>query len=215
MNHQNLRVLIADDHPAVCAGVRHALSEFSNVDVTCASGVDGSFQQASEVAAYDVLVCEFSTLGKLSDDATPFLDVLRRRCPELRIVVLTRLENAGVMHLLLTWGVQCVVSKQDELSHVKPAILRACSGGRYLSPRIEALVTTAGYGRTGLLALTLREMEVIRLFLSGMTVNEIALRLARSKKTISTQKGTAMIKLGLESNIELMRYGIEIGLVDT
>lgn len=214
MSQQKIRVLIADDHPAICAGVRHALSDSPDVDISCASGIDENLEQVSDAAAYEVLVCEFSTLGRRGEDAKPYVDVLRRRCPDLRIVALTGSENAGVMHLLLTWGVQCIVSKHDELSHLKSAIFRACSGGRYLSPRVEALVATAGYSKTGPLALTLREMEVIRLFLSGMSINEIAQQLARSKKTISTQKGTAMIKLGLESNIELMRYGMEIGLIN-
>ena len=152
--------------------------------------------------------------GGLSAGSAPCLEVIRQRYPGLRIVILTRLENAGVVHMLLSRGVHCIVSKVDELSHLLPAILRARGDGRYLSPRIEALAQAAGYGRAGLLALTLREMEVVRLFLAGLTVNEIAQRLDRSKKTISTQKGTAMLKLGVQSDIELLRYGIETGLAD-
>ena len=171
-------------------------------------------QQALEAVAYDVLVCEYAMLGGLSAGSAPCLEVIRQRYPGLRIVILTRLENAGVVHMLLSRGVHCIVSKVDELSHLLPAILRARGDGRYLSPRIEALAQAAGYGRAGLLALTLREMEVVRLFLAGLTVNEIAQRLDRSKKTISTQKGTAMLKLGVQSDIELLRYGIETGLAD-
>ena len=154
-------------------------------------------QQALEAVAYDVLVCEYAMLGGLSAGSAPCLEVIRQRYPGLRIVILTRLENAGVVHMLLSRGVHCIVSKVDELSHLLPAILRARRRA-LSSPRIEALAQAAGYGRAGLLALTLREMEVVRLFLAGLTVNEIAQRLDRSKKTISTQKGTAMLKLGAE-----------------
>ena len=213
MSPQSVKVLVADDHPAVCAGVRHALSQCPNINVACAPRSSGGMQQALDAAAYDVLVCEYAMLGGLSDNTAPCPQAIRQRYPGLRIVILTRLENAGVVHMLLSQGVQCIVSKVDELSHLPPAILRA-RRRRYLSPRIETLAQAAGYGRAGLLALTLREMEVIRLFLAGLTVNEIARRLDRSKKTISTQKGTAMLKLGVQSDIELLRYGIETGLAD-
>ncbi len=214
MNPLSFRVLVADDHPAICAGVRYALSPCATIEVTCTSRDAGNLQRVLDAAGYDVLVCEYAVLGGLSEDGIPCLDAIRRRYPRLHIVIHTHLENAGVVHALLTRGVQCIVSKFDELSHLMPAILRARSGSRYLSPRIEALAQTATRGRTGPMALTLRELEVIRLFLSGMPVNEIASRLGRSKKTISTQKGTAMLKLGLQSDIELLRYGIEMGLVD-
>ena len=120
--------------------------------------------------------------GQQSAGSAPCLEVIRQRYPGLRIVILTRLENAGVVHMLLSRGVHCIVSKVDELSHLLPAILRARGDGRYLSPRIEALAQAAGYGRAGLLALTLREMEVVRLFLAGLTVNEIAQRWTAARR---------------------------------
>lgn len=213
MNQLSFRVLVADDHPAICLGVRHALSQGTAIDVACASRGVGGMQQALDTRAYDVLVCEYAMLGGLHEDAIPCQETIRRRYPGLRVVILTCLENAGVVHALLARGVQCIVSKLDELSHLMPAVLRARSDNRYLSPRIEALAHSIVRGRNGPAALTARELEVVRLFLSGLTVNEIATRLGRSKKTISTQKGTAMLKLGLQSDIELFRYGLETRLV--
>ena len=170
-------------------------------------------QQALEAAAYDVLVCEYAMLGGLSAGSAPCLEVIRQRYPGLRIVILTRLENAGVVHMLLSRGVHCIVSKVDELSHLLPAIG---------DPRARALSVAAhrgaGAGR-GLWPGGPAGVDLARdgsgpVFLAGLTVNEIAQRLDRSKKTISTQKGTAMLKLGVQSDIELLRYGIETGLAD-
>ncbi|MBR8657959.1 response regulator transcription factor, partial [Achromobacter sp. Marseille-Q0513] len=111
-------------------------------------------------------------------------------------------------------GVRCIVSKEDELSNLLPAVQHAHNNSQHFSPRIEALIKTAGYGRRGLRALTGREVYVVRLYLSGLTINEIAQRLNRSKKTISSQKVAAMYKLGLRCDIELLRYGMEAGLTD-
>lgn len=205
------QVLIADAHPSVCEGVRHVLADNPAVHVR------GCARDATEVervlagGGCDVLVSEFA-LWDARGGAHP-LSALRQRHPGLKIVILTHIENAGVVHALLSLGMDCIVSKADELSHLAPAILRAHGGGRYLSPRISALSAWIGQGKGGLLALSARELEVVALFLSGMTINEIAGRLGRSKKTISSQKVNAMEKLGVQSDIELLRYGMETGLV--
>ncbi|WZB70415.1 response regulator [Achromobacter xylosoxidans] len=146
MSPQSVKVLVADDHPAVCAGVRHALIQSPNINVSCAPRSAGGMQQALEAAAYDVLVCEYAMLGGLSAGSAPCLEVIRQRYPGLRIVILTRLENAGVVHMLLSRGVHCIVSKVDELSHLLPAIrARAATGAicrrasrRWRRPRVMA-----------------------------------------------------------------------------
>lgn len=214
MKPPHISVLVADNHPAICAGVRHALSSCPSVSVSCSTRSAETLARTLENNFFDVLVSEFITFGGRASAASACLDALRRRYPTLNIVVLTRLENAGVVHSMMARGVQCIVSKADELSHLLPAISRAHAGGRYLSPRISALAQSLSQGRSGMHLLTAREQEVLRLFLSGMTINEIAAQLDRSKKTISTQKINAMLKLGLQSDLELLRYGLETGLAE-
>ena len=63
--------------------------------------------------------------------------------------------------------------------------------------------------------LTRREMEVVRLFVSGLSIGDIAQRLNRGKQTISTQKIMAMRKLGIEREADLFRYAIEMGLISS
>ena len=62
--------------------------------------------------------------------------------------------------------------------------------------------------------LSKRELEVVRLFVAGMTIKEISEQLMRSIKTISTQKNTAMRKLGLERDSELFQYAQSNGLMN-
>jgi two-component system capsular synthesis response regulator RcsB len=64
------------------------------------------------------------------------------------------------------------------------------------------------------LELSRREEEVLLLFVSGLTVSEIARKLYRSIKTVSTHKIAVMNKLGINKDIDLIRYGIEMGWVD-
>ncbi|MFP3693768.1 response regulator transcription factor, partial [Burkholderia sp. SIMBA_048] len=79
-----------------------------------------------------------------------------------------------------------------------------------LSPTIEKVVTGNEAVNIGQL-LSPRELEVARLFASGLSITEIAKRLNRSKQTISTQKAMAMEKLGVGGDAELIRYALESG----
>ncbi|MCD9085430.1 response regulator transcription factor [Stenotrophomonas sp. SY1] len=181
--------------------------------------VVGSVRDSGELlellarGASDVLVCDYSMPGGRYGDGLPLFKLIKQRYPAVRIVVLTMLENPGVVHSLLKLGISCILSKSDSMSHLLPAVHVAFADGRYLSPTIAGIVSTLSAGGPELIALTARELEVVRLYVSGLTVNEIAERLSRSKKTISTQKGAAMLKLGIRRDVDLLRYGIESGLV--
>ena len=80
---------------------------------------------------------------------------------------------------------------------------RACDARaqEYIGPSVRLALDSMGLSASGQqrdVVLSKRELEVVRLFVSGMTITEIAAQLKRSIKTISTQKNTAMRKLGIE-----------------
>ena len=86
-----------------------------------------------------------------------------------------------------------------------------------MSPSVKASLDTlrmnAG-GKRDEVILSKRELEVVRLFVSGMTIKEISEQLNRSIKTISTQKNTAMRKLGIDRDSELFQYAQSNGLLN-
>lgn len=213
MKPLNLRVVVADDHPAVRAGIQHTLATSSTVSVIGAARDSTELMEMLSQHPCEVLISDYSMPGGRLGDGITLFGQIRQRYPALKIVVLTMLESPGIVHSLLNLGIPAVLSKSDSLNHLLPAIHGAHANGRYLSPRIAELANALDRGDYGIHMLTRRELEVVRLFVSGLTINEIAERLHRSKKTISTQKGTAMLKLGLERDIELLRYGIESGLI--
>jgi len=215
MNPILIRVAVADDHPAILFGVKH---EFA---ANRAIRVGGFARNSTELIALldhtgvDVLVCDYAMPGGDYGDGLALLSLIRQRYPHLRIVILTMVENPAILQALMT-EVRCVVSKSDLTHHLSLAVHAAFVRGRYLSPAVESLLRTLPPRRRkaqGPTPLTSRELEVVRLFVSGMTVNEIAGQLGRSKKTISTQKSAAMRKLNIDRDVDLVHYGIETGLV--
>ena len=114
---------------------------------------------------------------------------------------------------LLELGVDGLVDKRDCMEALNRAVIEVIDGGRFVSKHAGAvlgngLVNTGG--RAGVLSS--REWQVFQLYASGLSLLSIAQRLKRSVKTIGTQKRSAMRKLGLRSEAELIDYLRQIGL---
>ncbi|MDX7744037.1 LuxR C-terminal-related transcriptional regulator [Aeromonas veronii] len=86
-------------------------------------------------------------------------------------------------------------------------------GHRYIGPAVKVLLANAGLAHhDNINPLTAKESEVVRLLASGMSVTQVADNLHRSVKTISTQKKSAMIRLGITSDSALFDYAKSSGL---
>ena len=112
-------------------------------------------------------------------------------------------------------GHSFTVRAQDAAGHLISAVHAVYAGATYISPQFRS----NGQEQNGILAsrtanssLTRREAEVIRLYVSGLSVNGIANQLKRTKQTVSSQKSSAMRKLGISRDVELFRFAYETGL---
>ncbi|AOV00882.1 MULTISPECIES: response regulator transcription factor [Delftia] len=210
-----LRILIADDHPAVLAGIESVLEEKNEIEIV------GRAKNSTEIINFlrqnecDVLVTDYSMPGGTYGDGLVMLNVIRRRFPGVKIVMLTMIENIGIIKSLANQGIYRIVHKTDSLGSLVPAIYAAYTDGQFISPSASKLLGGEWLGavRTSI-ELSKREEEVLLLFISGMTVSEIAKKLYRSIKTVSTHKVAVMNKLGIRKDIDLIRYGIEMGWID-
>jgi two-component system capsular synthesis response regulator RcsB len=212
-----LRVVVADDHPVILFGAEHALLKFPGLDIVGRARQSTELVKMLQTAACDVLVTDLAMPGGQYGDGLQLIGYLRRNFPNLPIVVLTMLENAALLKRLSELGVTSVVNKSDDLSHIGLAVQHVSRNLEYMSPSVkaslDALRMNSG-GKTDEVMLSKRELEVVRLFVSGMTIKEISEQLNRSIKTISTQKNTAMRKLGIDRDSELFQYAQSNGLLN-
>ncbi|MDR8048694.1 response regulator transcription factor [Burkholderia cenocepacia] len=213
-----IRVVLADDHPAMLAGVEHGLSSVPTIQLTGKAGSSTELIRLLDAGACDVVVSDYAMPGGAHGDGITLFSYLQRNYAAAKLVVLTMLDNPAVIGALTRLGITCIVSKSDTVDHLIPAIHAAATGGTYYSPSVEKVVRTLTSHSSARAVdqkreLSSREIEVVRMYASGMTVNEIAEKLSRSKKTISTQKARAMEKIGVDKDIDLLRYAIENGIV--
>ncbi|ALX14392.1 LuxR family transcriptional regulator [Burkholderia cepacia JBK9] len=200
-----VRVMVADDHPASALGMSQALQGSSTIKLVGAVSNSTDLVAALDAQQSDVLVLDYVMPSGKYGDGLALLSFLQRRYPALHIVSITMIDSPSVLRAIGRHGVNCILSKSDAISHLIGAVHAAYVGGNYLSPYIKQLLQDGDLAPVAR-ALTTREIEVVRLFCAGYTVGEIAAQLHRSKQTISSQKSSAMKKLGIVRDADLIRY---------
>ncbi|ENZ78997.1 two component transcriptional regulator, LuxR family [Ralstonia pickettii OR214] len=166
----------------------------------------------------DLAITDYAMPGSRYGDGIILLEFLMRRHPDLRVMVLTMLETRALMSNILRAGIKVIVSKSDEPQHILEGMQAAVDGRIYLSPLLNAkLLCRNGEPQPAhddpVAKLGKRELEVLRMYVTGKTVSEIAQQLNRSVKTISSQKQTAMRKLELGNEAALFDFAVRHGLL--
>ncbi|HGL6716630.1 response regulator [Burkholderia contaminans] len=208
MDEFSVRVMVADDHPASALGMSQAMQGNSTIKLVGAVSNSTDLVTALDAQPSDVLALDYVMPGGKYGYGLVLLSFLQRRYPALRIVTITMIDNPSVLRAIQKQGVNCILSKSDALSHLIGAVHAAYVGANYMSPFVKQLLQD-GDAMPVARALTTREIEVVRLFGAGYTVGEIATQLHRSKQTISSQKSSAMKKLGIVRDADLIRYADE------
>jgi len=213
-----VQLVIADDHPGVVAALRRLVSAVDGFEVV------GEATNADELLAVlgrvrcDLVITDYAMPGSRYGDGIILLEFLVRRHPDLRVMVLTMLETRALMSNILRAGIKVIVSKSDEPQHILEGMHAAVAGRIYLSPLLNAkLLCRNGEPQPAeddpVTKLGKRELEVLRMYVTGKTVSEIAVQLNRSVKTISAQKQMGMRKLQLETEAALFDFAVRHGLL--
>lgn len=215
------RVVIADDHPLVTVAVGNALSATDEFAVTGTANSGDELLHVLQSVACDLVVTDFVMApdkgSSANLDGMHLLGLLRRSRPQIPVVVLTMIANGGILKAILKEGVQAIVSKEDPVE-VLIQICRSVAFGAktpILSPKIALRITdgASAFSTSRELALTHKENEVVRLFAQGLTLTQISQQLNRAITTVATQKRSAMRKLHLATNADLIRYAVDTGMV--
>ncbi|MCL6703287.1 response regulator transcription factor [Pseudomonas sp. T1.Ur] len=210
-----IRIILADDHPVVLTGVEMVLAGLGFSVVAKARNADELLQHLERTPC-DLMISDYSMPDGQFPDGLALMGYLKRHYRACPLIVITMLRNASMLRALLNAGVNGLFDKRSPLTELKQAVLGVTLGRRYACPAFLKLVQGQSLAATGSddsrLNLSERELEVVRLFVRGMSGREIAAQLNRSEKTISRQKRTAMDKLGLGHDGGLVEFARLNGL---
>jgi two-component system capsular synthesis response regulator RcsB len=203
----DIDIVIADDHPVVLAGVEKTVGDCAGCRVVAVAQSVGAMFDALRKIHCDIVISDFSFCGDPEPDGLMMLEKLSRAHPDVRIIVLSQHDDLIRVKRIMTIA-SGFVSKTTGIACLPVAIDEVLNGIKFVDPRTSKLLLGHMFERQrdgfGDEPLTMREMEVMRLYSRGMTVTEIANYTRRSLKTISAQKQSAMKKLGARSDVELV-----------
>ncbi|MHC9244041.1 response regulator [Aeromonas jandaei] len=210
----SFKIILADDHPLILTGIRSLIDQITpHCEVIAEAYQVSDLLNLLQQHHCDLLITDFSMPGDTRSDGLVMIQQLRRDYPNLPIIVLTQIQNSAILQSLIQAGVKGLILKKSVINELADAIRQILLGHRYIGPTVQMLLASAGIsGQGNNNLLTPKESEVVRLLASGMSVTQVADYLHRSVKTISTQKKSAMVRLGLQSDSALFLYARENGL---
>lgn len=208
-----IRVLIADDHGVVAEGLRFVVAAQPDMEVIdCIQDSREAVRRSIEARPDVVLI----------DHAMPLLNgteaayLIRERCPETRVIILSMYSNQVHVVRALQAGATGYVVKKSAAKEVVDAIRTVYKGGRYLSKDladsvIDHIVHKAA-STDPLASLSSRERQVLQMLAEGHAVTHIAATLSLSSKTVETYRARMMEKLDIRDFATLVKFAIQHGI---
>ena len=209
-----IRVLLADDHTMFREGLKQVLAREEDITVAAEAGNGAETLLLLREHQVDVLILDISMPGMSGLDV---LGELRREKPALPILVLSMHPEEQYAVRAIKAGASGYLTKQSAPEQLVTAIRVVAQGKKYVSTTVAMQLADAIAGDSEKPLhelLTDREFEVFRLIAAGRPLTQIAEELNLAVATISTFRSRIIEKTGLRSNAEMIRYGIEHGLVE-
>lgn len=207
-----MRVLLADDHTLVRAGIRRLMESSADVEVVAeAQNGDEAIDKAA-LTLPDVAVIDLEMPGR---NGLEVAAVLQQRFPAIAVVIMSMHDDAAHVRAALECGVRAYIVKEAAPAELEIALRAAHAGQTFLSPKISARVLDPMVSRkpaAGVGGLSPRQRQILNLLGQGRANKEIAAELSISVKTVETHRARMMEVLGLRRSGELLRYAMKHSL---
>lgn len=211
-----LRLVIADDHAVLRAGLRVLLEREQDMVVVgeASDGIEAVQQARSQRP--DIVIMDLSMAGMGGVDATRRIRV---ELPSVKVLILSQHDDESYLRSALAAGAAGFALKRAADSELLAAIRAVAGGVVHLHPSLTQTMIDDMLDRTAVGAhsddpLSERERQVLQLVAQGYANREIAERLALSVKTVETYRARIAEKTGVRTRASLYRYARDRGLLD-
>jgi DNA-binding NarL/FixJ family response regulator len=209
-----IRILIADDHAIVRAGLKQFVADQADMSVAGEAATGAETVSLVRSEPYDVVLLDISMPDRNGVDTLKQLKQIR---PEMPVLMLSAHAEEQYAVNLLRAGAAGYVSKETASTQLVQAIRTVTRGRKYVSPDLAQVLAdgVTGQGEAPLHAsLSQREFQIFCKLAGGMPVSKIAQELFLSVKTVSTYRSRVLEKMGMKTNADLTYYAIKNRLIE-
>jgi len=215
---QKIRVMIADDHAILRAGLRMLISAQADMEVVSEAADGEKAVCTARDTKPDVALLDL-TMPRVG--GMKAIEAMARECPEVRVLVLTMHDDPAYLRSALAAGACGYLLKRAVDAELIAAIRAVHRGGVFVDPRLASVLVQDVVAKGGAKAgsrqpvniLSQRELQVLRLVARGYTSAEIAKQVFIGVKTIETYRARFAEKLGLRTRSEIVRFAVQMGLL--
>ncbi len=202
-----VQIVLVDDHLLVRAGIRALLESLPGYQVV-AECVDGEEALAQINSLHpDVVLLDIAMPGISGIEVARQVRISK---PDVRILVLSSVDRREVVEQAFEAGADGYLLKDFLLGELQQALLAVIAGDRFLSPKVNEIVSGKISHHEGL---TARQIEILRLVANGHTTKEIARELGISPKTVEFHRARLMQRIGVHDVTGLTRFALQNGLL--
>lgn len=210
-----IRLLVADDHMLVRAGVRKLLELMTDVEVVGETGDGAAVVDLVAALKPDVVLLDINMPGQNGLEVTARLT---KTWPNVRVLILSMFESEEFVAQALANGAKGYILKDAAPDALETAIRTVVSGGSYLSSAMSqqvlgAYVQQLRGEKPAAVTLSPRQREVLQLIALGHSTKDIAQRLGLSVKTVETHRTRLMQQLDIHEITALVRYAVRTGVI--
>lgn len=209
------RVVIAEDHALVRAGMRALLQKIEGIEVVSDVGDGWEAVKSVQTDTPDLVLMDIAMPGLNGLDAT---SRIVKESPTTRVILLSMHANEEYFQQALEVGASGYLLKGAELAELELALRTVARGETYLTPAVAKYAIKAyrekSEGPSGpLTKLSMRQREILQLIAEGQTTKDIAQRLNLSVKTVETHRSQLMERLDIHDVPGLVRFAMRVGLI--
>lgn len=211
-----IRVILADDHPIVRAGISQVLKDLPGVEVVGEASDGREAIQQVTLLRPDVVLMDISMPGLNGLEAT---ERIIKALPEVRVIILSRHEEEQYFWRALRLGASGYLLKRAVIGELSAAVQRVAGGEIYLSQELSSRLRKQlplhqiAHARSPVEQLSARQREILQLIAEGQTTKAIALILKISPKTVEYHRAKLMQSLNIFDIPGLVRFAVRTGLI--
>ncbi len=208
-----IRILIADDHAIVRAGLKQIVAQEKDMLVEGEAASVEELLQLLPQKEWSILILDINMPGRSGLDV---LKEIKAQYPQLPVLILSIYDEAQYGLRAIRSGADGYLKKISAPEELISAIRKIVSGGKYISPTLAERLADTFTGKVSEKPhekLSAREYQVMCMIAEGRSADEIAEILSISPHTVYSYRNRILQKLNLKSNIELTKYVLENKLI--